>query len=240
MLKISQYAGVREISSEEKSLLVNKETVKKVNDGNAISFQKYVKTLTPMEKIFTSTSPVPDDILKSNENYVLTWDIRLEPGEEKEIAITTNFRTPLIILILAIILIIIAYLRLKKDIKVKKNAIIVGKERGGISRIKIHITLHNKGKKAINNIKLMDRVPGTHEDPGEFTTLKPFRVSKWSTGLNLIWKIESMAPNEEKIIEYKINARMHAGKLLLPPTLAQYVQGKNTVMSKSSSIRMRK
>ena len=240
MLKISQYAGVREVSSEEKSILIDKEIVKRINDGNAISFQKYVKTLTFTEKLFTSTSPVPDDMQKSEGNYVLVWDIRLEPGQEKEIVITTNYRNPLIILILAIILIVIIYFRLKKDIIINKKALIVSNERGGISKIKVNIVLYNKGKKAINNIKLMERVPGTHEDPSEFTTLKPFKITKWATGLSMIWKIDSIASKEEKIIEYKVGARMHQGKLLLPPTLAQYVQGRKTVISKSRSIRIRK
>lgn len=240
MLKISQYSGVREVSSEEKSIFTSKETIKKINDGNAISFQKYVKTLTFMQKLFTSTDPVPDSLLKSDENYVLTWDIRLEPGQEKEIVITTNYRNPLIIFSLLIILIIIVYFRLRKDIVINKKALIVGSERGGISKIKVNLVLYNKGKKVIHNIKLMERVPGTHEDPSEFTTLKPFKTSKWSTGLNMIWKIESIAPKEEKIVEYKIGARMHLGKLLLPPTLAQYVQGNKTVISKSKSIKIKK
>ena len=144
MLKISQYAGVREVSSEEKSILIDKEIVKRINDGNAISFQKYVKTLTFTEKLFTSTSPVPDDMQKSEGNYVLVWDIRLEPGQEKEIVITTNYRNPLIILILAIILIVIIYFRLKKDIIINKKALIVSNERGGISKIKVNIAAKRK------------------------------------------------------------------------------------------------
>ena len=123
ILKIIWYQGVREVVTEKDSVLYHQEIIKKINDGNAVGIQKYVKGFTFTEKLFTSFDPKPDSIIKSDDEYILTWDIRLDPGQEQEIKITTNYRTSLIIFVVLLALLILSYTRYKKDIIVSKKGI---------------------------------------------------------------------------------------------------------------------
>jgi len=234
ILTIGSYSGVREILTNDNSILIKKEIVKKINDGNSIGFEKYVKTLTLTEKLFTTTTPKPDDITKSNGNYILTWNIKLNPGEEQDIEIETNYRIPLIILILAIGLIILLYFMLRRDVIIIKKALVSGRHKG-VSKLKMIITLYNKGNKKITNMKLMERIPNVTEDPNDFSE-KPFKITKGNT-LNLVWKIDELNPKEERTISYRYGSRSLVKKL--PETMAQYVQGSRTVVSKSSRIKLR-
>lgn len=239
-IKVSSYSGIREVLSEEKGFLSNTENIRKVNDGNAIGFQKYVKTLSLFEKIFTSSNPVPDYITKENGVYVYTWDIRLGPGEEKEIKVKTDYLTPLIVSIILVIVIVLLYLRFKKDIKVNKRAIMITKEKG-FSKMKVSIVLYNKGLQTINNIKVMERIPHITKDELDFDHNKPIKITPGMQSLSLVWKIDELKSREEKTISYSVGSKLHdVGKLNIPPTLVKYIKGKNSVVSISSGLKLLK
>ena len=50
-------------------------------------------------------------------------------------------------------------------------------------------------------------------------------------GIKMLWSIPTLAPGEEKIISYKMEAkRTLLGKLILPPAVARFKKGDKAVM----------
>ncbi len=233
-LKISQYSGVREIVTKEDSLLINREITKKINSGNAIAFQKFTKKISFFEKLFTETNPEPDIIEKEDGNYILIWNLRLEPEEETEITTTTDYRTPLIILLIAILVSGFLYHRFKKEIRITKKVFTIKSEKG-TSKMKVILTLKNKSKKELKNVRVMERVNNIVEKPHGFGSLEPFKINKTGNSVEIIWKLKDMSPKEEVVISYNVETKVHKiGKLLLPPALARYITDKRVKISKSN------
>ncbi|MDD5649888.1 MAG: hypothetical protein PHF86_05615 [Candidatus Nanoarchaeia archaeon] len=239
-IKVASYSGIRDVFSEEKGVLYQQSNIKKVNDGNSVGFQKYVKTFTLFERIFTSSEPAPDSIVKNSGVYVYTWDVRLQPGEEKDIKITTNYLTPLIVFILLVIVGILVYFRFKKDIVVSKKAIMITKEKG-FSKMKVSITIFNKGIHTVNNLKVMERIPHITKEELDFDSTKPMKITPGINSLSIVWKVDEIKGREEKTISYSIGSKLHAvGRLNISPTLVKYIKGKNSVVAVSSGLKLLK
>ncbi|MBS3155269.1 hypothetical protein J4404_02095 [Candidatus Woesearchaeota archaeon] len=240
ILKIIWYQGVREVVTEKDSVLYHQEIIKKINDGNAVGIQKYVKGFTFTEKLFTSFDPKPDSIIKSDDEYILTWDIRLDPGQEQEIKITTNYRTSLIIFVVLLALLILSYTRYKKDIIVSKKGIMIIKEKG-FSQMKVSITLYNRGNKTINNIKIMERIPNMTKEDIDFHILQPIRITHGIGALSVVWKLDELVAKQEKTITYDISSKLHSmGRMALPPTLVKYIKDLRPFVSQSTGFKLLK
>lgn len=235
-LMISHYKGIREIITNDNSFLLYKEYTKKINDGNSVAYQKFTKKMAFFQKLCTRTTPKPEIIIKENGNYIMTWNLELEPGEETEINIITNYRTPLIGLLLLLAIAGVSYYNLRRDILVNKKVMTI-KSGKDVSKTKVLLTIRNKGKKLIKNIKIMDRTNNVADTPNEFGSLEPFKINKIGKSIELIWKIDSLGAGEEVKISYDVESKVHnGGTLLFPPALARYSHNNKTFVSKSNNV----
>ncbi|MDD5133470.1 MAG: hypothetical protein PHD81_04550 [Candidatus Nanoarchaeia archaeon] len=236
ILKVSQYKGIRDIISEDNSILVQKQIIKKMNEGNAIITEKYVKEVSFIQKLFTSTEPKPDEIIKTDSGYKLTWILKFEPKQEYEIKITTNYRNPLIIAIFVLLVGVLLYFKIKRDVVVKKQVLTMRGERG-LSNIKVMLTIYNKRQRNLHNVRILERIPNLVGKPFNFFGPHPEKVSRVDTMTTLFWKIPELKSKQEVIITYRAESRQRRlGKLMLPPTLVKYMQGEKLVVSKSNRI----
>ncbi len=235
-LKVSQYEGIREIITNDDSLLVYRETTKKINSGNSVSSQKFTKKLTFVENLFTKTTPKPDIIIKQDGSKILTWEIRLEPGEEKDIVVVTNYRNPLIAFILLIGLLLLLLRYMKRDIIIDKKVFSVKKDKN-TQKMKVVLTVKNKSKHLIRNVRVMETVNNVKGEPHGFGNMDPLKINRSASSINIIWKLDSLSSNEEVVLTYNVESKMHKiGRLLLPPTLARYMMNEKPVISKSNRI----
>ncbi|MFA5175885.1 MAG: hypothetical protein WC413_01315 [Candidatus Nanoarchaeia archaeon] len=235
-LTVSQYRGVRDIISEDNSILVQKQIIKKINEGNAVISEKYIKEVSFIQKLFTSTEPKPNEIVKTDSGYELTWILKFEPKQEYEIKITTNYRTPLIIAIFVLLVAVLLYFKFKRDVVVKKQVLTLRGEKG-LSNVKVMLTLYNKRPTTLHNVRILERIPNIVGKPYNFFGPHPERVSRVETMTHLFWKIPELKSKQEVIITYRAESReRRLGKLMLPPTLVKYMQGEKLVVSKSNRI----
>ena len=236
-ITISYYPGLREIITPESSFLVIKETIKKVNDGNAVINEIYVKQFSGLQKLVTSTDPLPNSISYENGVYLYKWNLNLNPGEEKTIIVEINYRYPLISLIVIIIILgIIYYYFIHKDIEVKKKVLTTIKTEKGITKLRVSVSVRNKSGRELKNVKIMESIPSIAKNPSEFGTLTPNRIVKLGNRLNLIWIID-IGKHEERLLSYKVESGLEAiGKLVIPPTAVKYHKAGRSIVAKSNRI----
>lgn len=221
-VKVAYYSDVQESKKSESGFLISRINLERTNNGNSLSEELYSIRLSYLERTFTSFQPEPTKVDKINNYYYYTWQFNLEPGKTYNINIETNFRTPLIALIVIILLIIISYNLISSQVTLKKKVLTI-KAGEGISEMKVLLILNNKGSK-VRHVRVIDYLPSMVKAPVEYTTIKPSKIKKSDTkGLMLIWDIPELIKGEERIISYRIKSKVHViGKLLIPRAVCRY------------------
>ncbi|MBL7147843.1 MAG: hypothetical protein ISS82_03390 [Nanoarchaeota archaeon] len=235
-VKVSFYSDVQEDKEESSGFLTKKLIVTRENKGNIDSVEEYRLSLNSFEKTFTRTSLKPTSIEKEGGVYYYTWNFELGPGESYRIVATTNYRDPIIFLILFGFMIYILYTILRSGVSLKKKVLTL-KSGSGISDMKILLILKNKGNKMIKNVKLIDTLPRLVKTPEDYGTLEPDQIKKSSEGNKmLIWRLDNLVGKEERVISYRLKSDLHViGKFGIHKAVCVYKKGNNNVMVKSNS-----
>ena len=110
--------------------------------------------------------------------------------------------------------------------KVKKDVIIVGPTKEGISEMKIIIHLKNRTSDVVNNIFISEKIPRLGELIKEsyLGTLEPSKILiHEKRGTIVKWELPSLEPFEERIITYRIKSKLSiVGGIRLPPTRVKF------------------
>ncbi len=237
-MRIGNYPKLGETISPESGFLYTKTEVEKVNEGNSNSIEKYQKTFSYYQKLFTKTSPKPDTIVKESQGYVYTWQFELSPKESYKITIITSYRGFFWIVVILLALAFIIYYLTKRDIQIKKRIVSIKKELDSTSSVKVMLTVKNKSMSTIRNIKVLDRVPPTIELPSEFGTMHP-KINKGQRGSELIWEIIALSRGEERIFTYKVRSKFKViGSQTLPLAIAKYTKGGRTLIVTSNQSKL--
>ena len=103
---------------------------------------------------------------------------------------------------------------------------VVETKEGGISELKVLITLLNRSSSQLSDVHIIDRIPGIADlkPDHEVGTLRPSQVLHHDQqGTQLRWSIETIDPHEERILSYKIRTKLSVlGGLNLPPLRLTY------------------
>lgn len=198
-----------------------------------------VKNEGNMEKEYTISSNATEGwlIVYSGEKaervdgkYV--WKIKLKPGESVVIAYREIFLFR--ILIIVVIAAVIIYLKFFYvwGIKVKKNVIYKAPVKEGD---KISVSIEISASKPAKKIVVRDFVPLSFELVKSFETVKPIRKER-EDGIELIWKIRSMKPGEERVLHYKLRSKIGViGPVALPKASVECeLEGKRTIKKSNS------
>ena len=238
-ISISASGDVKEVGTPEKGFLFFKETVEKINDQNAVSFETVTKRLSAFQKLFTSVSEEPTSIVKEDNSYLYTWEFSLEPNEGKVILIETDYRV-FVYSILALILIIwLLYLYFKKDLSLTKKIISVQHSQENISTISVLLVLRNKTLGKVKNVKLMDGMVNVVEKPSNFGSVQPLRVMKGEKGTKMLWEIPVVDPGAEIAISYTVKVKAKViGNLPVPSAVAKYIKNKRRRLVRSNHVTM--
>ena len=230
----------KEINNDEvvnEGFLTDRRKIVKSNSGNVDSKESYKERFTPFESFFTSVYPEPSSIYKQNGLVYYQWDFTLEPGESYKIEVITNYRTPLSILIVLIVVGWLAYFTLWSGVSIKKKVLTVksGKE----IDMKIMIVIRNEGKGRISNINVFDYLPEGANLPEKYGTVKPLRHKKTSRGIALVWRLNEMVGGEERVLSYRVNVKADKSSVLVPRAILKCRRRGRTTSSRSTPLRVR-
>jgi len=217
---IIDYQEVIEEIIEKKETFKTIRTITLINEGNIPIKEKYTQPTSLLESTFTTTTPKSRRI--GNQRI---WDINIPKAGALKIQMAINYR-PLVFLITAVIILIIAYFIFRSPLTMAKKAAVIGSREGGISELKVLITLKNRSKKRIKQVKIMDLVPrlANYKPDQEIGTVEPDKVIQNQTqGSLLKWHIDSIDPGEERLISYKIRSKLSIlGGVTLPVAVAKF------------------
>ena len=238
-ISISASGDVKEVGTPEKGFLFFKETVERVNNQNAVSFETITKKLSAFQKLFTSVNEEPTSVVKEGNFYTYTWEFSLEPNEGKIILIETDYRV-FVYTILALILILwLAYLYFKKDLSLTKRILSIQHSKENISTISVLLVLRNKTLGKVKNVKLMDGMVNVIEKPSNFGSVQPSGVMKSEKGTKLLWDLPVIDPGAEIAISYTVKVKAKViGNLPVPSAIVKYIKNRRRRIVRSNKITM--
>ncbi len=203
---------------------LTKDEITVTNKGN---FERITEIDIPApwyKRIFTSTTPEAE-VVRIDGRAHYQWAPSLEPAEEFDILVKTNYRV-LVIIIALVIILVVAYYLFRSPIVIMKEASVLGKDEHGVSELKIKIFVKNRSGKQIHGLSVNDKLPGIIDisDSHHLGSLKPTKVTKTTRkGTLLYWNLDSLDSLEERILTYRAKAKLKIiGNLTLPKARAKF------------------
>jgi hypothetical protein len=219
---------VIEYASKEKED-IRKQFLKTVHDitfsSNNKNYSGVIKIETSFfRSLFSSTKPKAKIMQEGNKRYFV-WAVELDENNSMSVRIIEDYRMLFFVIIVAIILVFV-YFKYRSPITINKEAKNIIKKDGGIFSLKIVLHLKNRGNKKIEGIELREVVPNIAEIEKDISigTLKPSKILKHEKKGSIIkWDIDSLDVGEERVLSYKIKAKLPIlGDLNLPPAVAKF------------------
>lgn len=231
MYDIIGYELPFEITKEIKKKILRTDNVITITNLGTLEKEESVK-VEIIKRSFTR--PKPDaNVFKEDSKEYFVFNIKLAPGETKEVKTITSYR--LISFIILLILIgVILYYNYRSPIVIRKKESVVKMREGGISELKVLLYVKNRSKMPVENIEIKEIIPHIAEIDKEIQigTIKPSSVTKHKAkGTIAKWEISTLDKFEERIITYNIKSKLSIlGGLTLPATKAKFkAQGKERV-----------
>ena len=220
---ISAYEDIKSDVKEDSFLFKKIEAIHLKNAGN-VPKRDTVKVPTGIfESLFTSTTPESTTIKQTGVRYY-TFNYELQPNEELTIAITTNYR-PLILMIILVLGSIIVYYTLRSSLIIHKESKAI-EAHDGMSTVKILLHVKNRSAHVIENVTIVDAIPSLAHLVGGFPlgTLQPEKVIKNEEKGTLIkWHLSLLESFEERILVYTIASRLKIiGHVRLPSAIVKF------------------
>jgi len=221
-------------------ILSSKTVITVKNDNNVVLPDFYV-----MENIPDYTKPFFYPATKSTDektvgtNVIYFWIVSgLKPGEERVVSYEFKVHNviALAVVLIAGVFFIFFYVYKLEIIKHYKH---IGS--GADKETVVSLDVRNGSSKEMRDVYVRDFVPSIAKVMERFGTLKP-TVRKSEGGTELIWKIDSLRPKEERVITYHIKPVLDVrGVMKLPHASASYYdksKKRHVAASKSIAVRL--
>ncbi len=167
---------------------------------------------------------------KKNGMYV--WEVELSPEESKVIKYEEFFWLPVALVAAALLGVLFFLLLYPRGIKIKKYVIQKKPVKEGET---ISVSIEIKAGKNLRGIRVIDFVPPSFELVKSFETIKPIRKER-EEGIELVWKLRNMRAGEERVLHYKLRARISViGSMKLPKAKVICTIGKRKVEKSSNA-----
>jgi hypothetical protein len=231
---VLEYCDLEKIQDEQiKETFKTLQTIVLENQGNVRLIEKYSLPTSFLESLFMTTEPHSKRIGTQR-----IWNLDIEKGEKVKIDIVINYR-PLVFLIAALIVLIISYFIFRSPITMRKQAAVIGTREGGISELKVLLTIKNRTNKRVKHLKIIDLVPriAVLKTDSEIGTVNPDKVIKNELqGTILKWHIDQIDGGEERLISYKIRSKLSIlGGVTLPVAVAKFDTEKGKIRHSNSN-----
>lgn len=211
------------------------------NEGNVPTGSFYLSEEIPIfMKVFFFPEEEPK-IEEIKENRVVYYWLvpPLQPGSSYTISYQISTWNAVLIAIVVIVIIVYIFASIFNITLVKTHLIKgpVTKER----EITVMLEVKNRSRHEIKDVIIRDFVPSIATVIEKFDTLRP-SLRKVTNGTELVWKIPSLAPGDERVLTYKIKPIVEiVGKLKLPKAYLKFIDRKKEVkkiLSKSAYIKV--
>lgn len=211
------------------------------NVGNVPKSEQVYIPMGTVATWFTSASHEFEHV-SYKDGQAAMFRVALDPGQTTTLIVSTNYRifvgTVVILIILGAACLALYYV-FRSPIVIVRKVRTLQKKDDGISKIKVLLNIRNRTNKAIEDIKLYERLSHITdiEEDFEVGTVKPSKVLKSSKKGTLVrWDFTSLEPYEERIVTYKLQSKLSIlGGLTLPATVVSFLQrGKNRKVSFNS------
>jgi hypothetical protein len=219
----------RQVVSADKSFLKQVSVIRLSNIGNVKSTEQIKLESNLLQRFFIQSS-VGTDFIKEGGSYYTLVSITLDPGAQIELTLTENYRPffiTVVILLSALLIGAIVYFVFRSAILIKKQVVVLKRDKEGISDFKVVIHIKNRTSKLVENIRVLERAPNIIEVSKEFAvgTLKPSKIlHSQAKGTLLRWDFETLEPYEERVVTYTVKAKLLiiGDQVKLLPTVVKY------------------
>ena len=194
---------------------------KVTNPSNVKKSEEFIIPGSLITSIFTSTY---GDSSFSKGQYA--WNLELDPNETVEVYV--RFSATKIIFIFAVIfLLIFFYKKFTPDLILKQKVAaiqVTGKE---ITGARIVLYLKNVTSNTISNVTVNEELPNIFAYVDELIpgSIRPSEIRVFKSGSRIVWKIDELGPDEERIITFKLKSKLRImGTVKIPGTQVKYVK----------------
>ena len=205
-------------TSEEKSgLIIRKNTITKLNDGNTpqdveISLDKNVVT-----RLFSVYSEEPQISERNGLLVSYTWKKDLGPGESYDITTTTNYTFPFILIFLIVFVTFLVKIYSATGAKISKKITFVKTKHGEFA---LRVTLSIRARRFSENVKVIDGLPAMTKLYEGFGR-QPDKVD--ANTRKMVWNLGNLSSGEEKVFSYIIYSKVQTiGRFELPAAVVSY------------------
>lgn len=203
-------------------------TVTATNEGN-IESEADLMSASPKNWYSFISGPNPSGMMTGF--YV--WKASLKPGESTSLSYSEIYWPIYVLIVAAVLAITFVYWQMSA-FTFKKN--VIGKSSFKFGKdISISLNLKSR-RKEIDKVAIRDIIPPNFSVVSKFETVKPL-IRKVANGIELLWKVGSLKPNEERVLHYTIRPNIEASKRIsLPSALAKAASGKSLAIKHSNKV----
>jgi hypothetical protein len=199
------------------------------NEGNVPTTNFYIsETIPNFMKVFFFPKKEPDMEEVKDNRIVYSWLVpSLAPGSIYTITYEISTWNAVLIAIVLIVIIVYSFASIFSISIEKKHRVA-----GPITKDKeltIMLEVKNRTRHEIRDVVVRDFVPGIASVIEKFDTLRP-TLRKIANGTEIVWKINSLAPGDERVLTYRIKPIVDiVGTLKLPKAYLKFMDKKKEV-----------
>jgi len=221
---VISYENLIENEREERYFLKTITNYTFTNTGNDVLKKTIKIPKSFFTGLFTKTS---DDyyIIKDSEGRFLAFDKEILPDNSVSIMITQNYRF-LFFSLLAISIGLILYFVLRNPIVVEKKAHVISTQEGGITELKVVLSIKNRSRRAVKNVSVTEFIPKITTLDRNFPlgNLEPSKIiDHENKGTIVKWSLPEVERFEERIVSYKLKSKLSIiGDFRLSPAYIRF------------------
>lgn len=204
------------------------------NEGNRLEKDFYVTETVSgiVSKLFYPvTEPASVDSADGKVTY--SWRISLlAPGEHATVTYEIRFVSIWISGLVIAIAVFVAFTYVYSP-RISKSFVMAGQLKRG-KEVPVLIEVRNSTLYEIRNIVVSDTIPALASLVEKFDTMKP-DAKKTDAGTDLVWRIKSLKPLEERVLTYRLKTNVDViGSLRLPRAGMEYLNHRHQMKMASS------
>ena len=222
--EVSRFTNIDETESVNESIIGMSQSITATNNGNTQQANEDVSLSVPWYvHPFVSFETEPDQTRWTGPSYEYTWTIDvLDPEESVTYTLEASY-WPLLVIILVLIGIgYLLYVRFR-SVRIVKEV----KEGPGRKQT-IHLSVKNNTGARLEQVAVEDFVPGIATLIRKFDGKEPDTINDTDDGTEMVWHMDGMNPEEERIITYTIEPKVQVeGAVSLPSATVHYTDGRS-------------
>jgi len=205
-------------TSKEYGFLINTKITTKTNEGNTLEDTETIIKKNIFSRLFTTFNPEPTLVERQGFNVYYTWNHEINPGEEYEIKVTTNWIFPFILIVLIITIVILTKYYSNRYLVLKKRVSFV-RAKGGEFALKVSVLVD--AKKYIEKVNVTERLPPLAKLHERFGSETPKRIDEKRKRIE--WSFDKLEQGEKRMLTYILYSKVGiVGKFALPRTSALF------------------